>query len=93
MEVKKFVGYSLSSGYELEFDELEDIAEHIESNLKMIADIEEKHGDDETVDECETSLEMLEDYISKIGKVTNDEMIENFNNFANLIQYEYEVWH
>lgn len=93
MEVKKFVGYSLSSGYELEFEAIEDIAEHIESNLIMIVDIEENQGDYKIVDECETSLEMLEDYISKIGKVTNDEMIENFNNFANLIQYEYEVWH
>lgn len=87
----KYKGISLSSGYELEFDELEGIAEHIESNLKMIADIEENYGDDETVNECEISLEVLEDYKSEIGKVTDDEIIENLNNFADLIQYEYEV--
>lgn len=90
MEVKKFVGYSLSSGYELEFEAIEDIAEHIESNLIMIADTEENNGNDETVDECNVSLEVLEDYKSEIGKAADDEMIENFNNFANLIQYEYE---
>lgn len=91
MEVRKFVGYSLSSEYELEFETIEDIADHIESNLTMIADIEENHGNIEAADECEISLEVLGDYKSEIGKATNDEIIENFNNFADLIQYEYEV--
>ena len=91
MEVKKFVGYSLSSEYIIEFDELEDIAEHIESNLIMIVDMEESHGNNEIVDECNVSLEVLEDYKSEIGKAADDETIENLNNFADLIQYEYEV--
>ncbi len=85
----KFEGYSYSSGYVLEFETVEDIAEHIEDNLILLADIEENNGNEVRVDECDMSRDILQDYMNQYDGENVEETLENFNNFSELIQYTY----
>lgn len=87
--MSKFEGYSYSSGYILEFETIEDIAEHIEDNLILLADIEENNGNEERADECDMSRDILQDYMNQYDGENVEETLENFNNFSDLIQYEY----
>lgn len=85
----KFEGYSYSSGYVLEFETVEDIAEHINDNLILLADIEENNGNEARAEECDMSRDILQDYMNQYDGENVEETLENFNNFSELIQYEY----
>lgn len=85
----KFEGYSYSSGYVLEFETVEDIAEHINDNLILLADIEENNGNEERADECDMLREILQDYMNQYNGENVEETLEYFKNFSELIQYEY----
>ena len=87
--MSKFEGYSYSSGYILEFETIEDIAEHIEDNLILLADIEENNGNEVRAEECDMSRDILQDYMNQYDGGNVEETLENFNNFSDLIQYEY----
>lgn len=45
--------------------------------------------EDEIMSECEMSLETLQDFTREIGSVDEQETLNDFNNFSDLIQYEY----
>ena len=45
--------------------------------------------EDEIISECEMLLETLQDYVREIGSVDEQESLNDFNNFSDLIQYEY----
>lgn len=87
--MSKFEGYSYSSGYILEFETIKDIAEHIEDNLILLADIEENNGNEVRAEECDMSRDILQDYMNQYDGENVEETLENFNNFSELIQYEY----
>ena len=87
--MSKYEGYSYSSGYVLEFETVEDIAEHINDNLILLADIEENNGNEVRADECDKSRDILQDYMKQYDGENVEETLENFNNFSELIQYEY----
>lgn len=87
--MSKFEGYSYSSGYVLEFETVEDIAEHINDNLILLADIEENNGNEVRADECDMSRDILQDYMNQYDGENVEETLENFNNFSELIQYTY----
>lgn len=87
--MSKFEGYSYSSNYVLEFETVEDIAEHINDNLILLADIEENNGNEVRADECDMSRDILQDYMNQYDGENVEETLENFNNFSELIQYEY----
>lgn len=87
----KFEGVSLSSDYVIEFETVEDIAEHINDNLILLADIEENNGNEVRADECDKSRDILQDYMNQYSEFKVEETLENFNNFSELIQYEYEI--
>lgn len=89
--MSKYEGVSLSSGYELEFDTIEEISEHIESNLLLLADIEEGNGNIDRENECLMSIDILQDYMEQYDCNNEAETVDNLNNFSELIQYEYEV--
>lgn len=71
-----------------EFDTLYDIADDIESRLISLMEIS---FEDEIISECEMSLEILQDYVREIDSVDEQETLDNFNNFSELIQYGYEI--
>lgn len=87
--MSKFEGYSYSSGYILEFETIEDIAEHIEDNLILLADIEENNGNEVRAEECDMSRDILQDYMNQYDGGNVEETLNDFNNFSDLIQYEY----
>ena len=87
--MSKFEGYSYSSGYTLEFETVEDIAEHINDNLILLADIEENNGNEVRAEECDMSRDILQDYMNQYDGENVEETLDNFNNFSELIQYEY----
>lgn len=87
--MSKYEGYSYSSGYVLEFETVEDIAEHINDNLILLADIEENNGNEARAEECDMSRDILQDYMNQYDRENVEETLENFNNFSELIQYEY----
>lgn len=89
--MSKFEGYSFSSSYVLEFETVEDIAEHIEDNLILLADIEENNGNEVRAEECDISRDILQDYMNQYDGENVEETLDNFNNFSELIQYEYEI--
>ena len=63
--MSKFEGYSFSSSYVLEFETVEDIAEHINDNLILLADIEENNGNEVRAEECDMSRDILQDYMNQ----------------------------
>lgn len=85
----KFEGYSLSSGYVIDFETIEDIAEHINDNLILLADIEENNGNKVRAEECDMSRDILQDYMNQYDGKNVEETLDNFNNFSELIQYFY----
>ena len=87
----KFEGVSLSSGYVIEFETVEDIANHIQNNLDNLYEIETENGNDDRADECDKSIDILQDYMNQYDGENVEETLENFNNFSDLIQYEYEI--
>lgn len=87
----KFEGVSLSSGYVIEFETVEDIANHIQNNLDNLYEIETENGNDDRVDECDKSIDILQDYMNQYDGENVEETLENFNDFSELIQYEYEI--
>lgn len=70
-----------------EFDTLHDIADDIENRLISLMEIS---FEDEIISECEMSLEILQDYIREIDSVDEQETLNDFNNFSDLIQYAYD---
>ena len=87
--MSKFEGYSFSSSYVLEFETVEDIAEHINDNLILLADIEENNGNELRAEECDMSRDILQDYMNQYDGENVEETLDNLNNFSELIQYEY----
>lgn len=87
--MSKFEGYSYSSDYVLKFETVEDMAEHIKDNLILLADIEENNGNEVRAEECDMSRDILQDYMNQYDGENVEETLENFNNFSELIQYEY----
>lgn len=85
--MSKFEGVSMF-GTVNEFDTLHDIADDIESRLISLMEIS---FEDEIISECEMSLEILQDYVREIDSVDEQETLDNFNNFSELIQYVYEI--
>lgn len=70
-----------------EFETLYEIADDIESRLISLMEIS---FEDEIISECEMSLETLQDYTREIGSVDEQETLNDFNNFSDLIQYTYD---
>lgn len=70
-----------------EFETLYDIADDIESRLISLMEIS---FEDEIISECEMSLEILQDYKREIDSVDEQETLNDFNNFSDLIQYTYD---
>lgn len=68
------------------FETLYEIADDIENRLISLMEIS---FEDEIMSECEMSLETLQDYVREIGSVDEQETLNDFNNFSDLIQYEY----
>lgn len=87
--MSKFEEYSFSSSYVLEFETVEDIAEHINDNLILLADIEENNGNEVRAEECDMSRDILQDYMNQYDGGNVEETLDNFNNFSDLTQYEY----
>lgn len=70
-----------------EFETLYEIADDIESRLISLMEIS---FEDEIIDECNMSLEILQDYVREIDSVDEQETLDSFNNFSDLIQYYYD---
>lgn len=70
-----------------EFETLYEIADDIESRLISLMEIS---FEDEIISECEMSLETLQDYTREINSVDEQETLNDFNNFSELIQYTYD---
>lgn len=70
-----------------EFETLYDIADDIESRLISLMEIS---FEDEIISECEMSLEILQDYVREVDSVDEQETLNDFNNFSDLIQYAYD---
>lgn len=84
--MSKFEGISMF-GTVNEFETLYEIADDIESRLISLMEIS---FEDEIISECEMSLEILQDYIREIDSVDEQETLNDFNNFSDLIQYAYD---
>lgn len=84
--MSKFEGVSMF-GTINEFETLYDIADDIESRLISLTEIS---FEDEIISECEMSLEILQDYVREIDSVDEQESLNDFNNFSDLIQYTYD---
>lgn len=84
--MSKFEGVSMF-GTVNEFETLYEIADDIESRLISLMEIS---FEDEIVDECNMSLEILQDYVREIDSVDEQESLNDFNNFSDLIQYTYD---
>lgn len=83
--MSKYEGVSMF-GTVNEFETLYEIADDIENRLISLTEIS---FEDEIISECEMSLETLQDYTREIGSVDEQESLSDFNNFSDLIQYEY----
>ena len=70
-----------------EFETLYEIADDIESRLISLMEIS---FEDEIISECEMSLEILQDYVREVDSVDEQESLNDFNNFSDLIQYAYD---
>lgn len=84
--MSKYEGVSMF-GTVNEFDTLYDIADDIESRLISLMEIS---FEDEIISECEMSLEILQDYVREVDSVDEQESLNDFNNFSDLIQYTYD---
>lgn len=84
--MSKYEGISMF-GTVNEFETLYEIADDIESRLISLMEIS---FEDEIISECEMSLEILQDYIREIDSVDEQETLNDFNNFSDLIQYAYD---
>lgn len=85
--MSKYEGISMF-GTVNEFETLYEIADDIESRLISLMEIS---FEDEIISECEMSLEILQDYTREIDSVDEQESLNDFNNFSDLIQYSYEI--
>lgn len=83
--MSKYEGVSMF-GTVNEFETLYEIADDIENRLISLTEIS---FEDEIISECEMLLETLQDYVREIGSVDEQETLNDFNNFSDLIQYEY----
>lgn len=84
--MSKYEGVSMF-GTVNEFETLYDIADDIESRLISLMEIS---FEDEIISECEMSLEILQDYVREVDSVDEQETLNDFNNFSDLIQYAYD---
>ena len=83
--MNKYEGVSMF-GTVNEFETLYEIADDIESRIISLMEIS---FEEEIISECEMLLETLQDYVREVDSVDEQETLNDFNSFSDLIHYEY----
>ena len=83
--MNKYEGVSMF-GTVNEFETLYEIADDIESRIISLMEIS---FEEEIISECEMLLETLQDYVREVDSVDEQESLNDFNSFSDLIHYEY----